>query len=209
MHCTSVSPSLFSPDVEHCCCVAWCSGCWRGILLWKQQWRSLCGGERSAPGTKRGTELTRAFSCPARLSNLPSLQILLFTPPPSQTPHSSFTFSLLFFRFLLSISPTLCLFRSPLNFILSFPPTKNAIQPWHLKANKTASENVKPAQKCHRSRDFCLKIRSLARVALCLLFTEGSVFSIGPVWERVRWRSGGELLAWYPVGKNREWRWRA
>lgn len=130
------------------------------------------------------------------------LRLLRLPTQASLSPYFSFVFS----------SPSLplsCLFRSPLNFILSFSPTKNAIQPWHLKANKTASENVKPAQKCHRSRDFCLKIRSLARVALCLLFTEGSMFSIGPVWERVRWRSGGELLAWYPVGKNREWRWRA
>lgn len=50
----------------------------------------------------------------------------------------------------------------------------------------------------------------LTRVTLCFSFTEGSLFSIAPVWERVRWRERGvELLAWCPVGKNREWRWSA
>lgn len=37
-------------------------------------------------------------------------------------------------------------------------------------------------------------------------FTEGSLFSIATVWERVRWRSGRELLALCLVGKIREWR---
>ncbi len=49
----------------------------------------------------------------------------------------------------------------------------------------------------------------LARVTLCFSFAEGSLFSIAPVWKRVRWRSGGELLALCPVRKNRKWRWRA
>lgn len=88
-----------------------------------------------------------------------------------------------------------------------FCPTKTAIHPWHLEVNKTSSENANPAQKCHRSRDFCLKIlsRSPCQSYFVFSFTEGSLFSIATVWERVRWRSGGELLASCLVGKIREW----
>lgn len=122
---------------------------------WHQTWR------RAHPGFS---------AAPAGLSNKPAL------PSPSihslavcVSPRSGFTFCLRFSRFSpLSVAPAFlqpCLLFisppvSPLNFILSFATTKTAIQPWHLGANKTSSENAKPAQKCHRSRDFCLKNRS-------------------------------------------------
>lgn len=113
----------------------------------------------------------RLFSCPARLSNKPSL--------PSPSIHSlafcvsltraslSACVSLIFFPLhLLPLSVPIPMppvyFSSSLSsqFHPFFCPTKAAIHPWHLGANKTSSENAKPAQKCHRSRDFCLKNRS-------------------------------------------------
>lgn len=210
-------PACFRRTPEDCCRVAWCSCCWRGTLLWKQQWWSLCGGERSPPGTKRGTESSpRPFSCPARLSNKPSL---LFTPSPAASPASvsprEFSRSLL-----LCVSPTLSVYSSCL-FPLSLPrsllsvsffllPHKDGHSPVALKGEQNVLWKCKkPAQKCHRSRDFCLKSRSLSPslrwVTLCLSFTEGSLFSIGPVWERVRrrrWRGAAG-----PVPSCRERRW--
>lgn len=155
---------MFSSVVEGCRCAAWCSGCWRGTLLWKQQWWSLCGGERSPPGTKRGTESSpRLFSCPARLSNKPSL---LFTPSHAESRASvssciflSFSTSLHLFPLSVSVAVPPVYFSPSLSsqFHPFFHPTKTAIHSWHLESNKTFSENAKPAQKCHRSRDFCLK----------------------------------------------------
>lgn len=121
---TSASPCLFSSDAEACCCVAQRSGCWRGTLLWKQQWWSLCdeggrqaaGGERSPPGTKRGTESSpRLFSCPCyRLSNKPSL---LFTPSPAV---SGFSFVLPALSLFFYSSPSLPLSKSIASCL--FPP---------------------------------------------------------------------------------------
>lgn len=189
--------------MEDCCCAAWCLGRWLGSLLWKQQWWSLCGGERSPPGTKLGTELAQAFQLPPHPPH--SLASLLSPPTPAFSPAClSLSSPLRLSRFpcpysrLLFISPPV----SPLNFTLSFAPQR---QPFtrgtKTKMNKTSSENAKPAEKCLRSQGFCrLSSPELLR---------GSLFSIAPVWERVRWRSGGQLLASGPLGKSREWRWRA
>lgn len=110
----------------------------------------------------------RLFSCPARLSSKPPL---LFTHSPSASPPLKLQFLPTFLSFSspLRLSHFLCpypdlLFISPPSLSSQFHPflchTKTAIHPWHLEANKTSSENAKPAQKCHRSWDFCLKIRS-------------------------------------------------
>lgn len=74
--------------------------CWCGTVLWKQQWRSLCGGEHSPPGTERGTELTLAFQ-------LASGGFFLFptNPPVPLSP--------------LAFTPTL---SASLPFQLHFPP---------------------------------------------------------------------------------------
>lgn len=115
--------------------------CWRGTLLWKQQWRSLCGGERSPPGTERGTELTLAFQLASRgfffFSINPPIPLspLAFTPtlfaslpfqlhfPPrvlnffSNSPTSLFVFCFFSPSTLLSVSA------------FSFCATKTAIEP--------------------------------------------------------------------------------
>lgn len=116
--------------------------------------------ERSPPGTKRGTELTPAFQ-------LPGQAFRLNPPSPLSSIHSfAFSFSLHLSSFLHSFFLSTAV--SPIYFSPSlssqfhpfFAPTKTSIHPWHLKSNKTSSENAKPAQKCHGSQDFCLKIGS-------------------------------------------------
>lgn len=106
------------------------------------------------------------FSCPARLSNKPSL---LFTPSHAESQASvssciflSFSTSLHLFPLSVSAAVPPAYFSPSLSsqFHPFFHPTKTAIHSWHLKSNKTFSENAEPAQKCHRSRDFCLKSRS-------------------------------------------------
>lgn len=62
-----------------------------------------------------------------------------------------------------------CLFPSS-QFHPFFRPTMTAFHWWHLESNKTFSENAKPAQKCHRSRDFCLKSRSNSPRQSCFVF---------------------------------------
>lgn len=134
-------------------------GCWHGTLLWKQQWWSLCGADHSPTGTERDTARS-GFS----------LAQLGFPIYPSHSSPSLHSFSSSpFSQFSFSSSHPLCVYPSPLFIppcrspLLShsfFCPTKTAIHPWHLKANKTFSENAKPAQKCHRSRDFCLNFCS-------------------------------------------------
>lgn len=167
---------------------------WRGVFTpWHQSWH------RTHPGFSAGWR---------GISHKPSLYpLLLFTPSPSafSPPHSSFTFSLHFSRLLLlSVSPTLYVYfspsLSPLSFIPSFSPTKTAIHTWHLTADKTYSENAKPAQT-----NAIAVGTSALRFSPALLdqsCTEGSVFSIIPVWERVRRRRGA--LASRPLGKNRD-----
>lgn len=115
----------------------------------------------------------KLFSCPTRLSNKPSLPRLLCFP------HSSFSFSSfspLHHSYFLPLDMPPVYFSPSLSsqFHPFFCPTKTAIQPWHFKANKTSSENAKPAQKCHLRRDFFLNIRSRSlRQLLCFSVTEG------------------------------------
>lgn len=187
--------------------------CWRGTLLWKQQWRSLCGGERSPPGTERGTELTLAFQLASGgfffffffFFNKPS------RPTLSSCIHShSLPASL---PFQLHFPPRILNFfsNSPTSlFVFFFPrPPSSQFQPFLFAPQrrplspgrtKTPSENAKPAQKCHDSLGFGPEI--LSGVTLCVPFTEGSLFSIARVWERVRCRSGGEPLAPCPARKE-------
>lgn len=115
----------------------------------------------------------RPFSCPARLPINPPSPPLLFTPSPSLPPPTQASLSpYISLVFLSSTSHLLSVpvpmppvyFSSSLSsqFHPFFCPTKIAIHPWHLEANKTSSENAKPAQKCHCSWDFCLKILLLS-----------------------------------------------
>lgn len=149
--------------VEDCCCCVFMLLAWHSVMEttmvepvqqgaftpWHQTWH------------KAHPEL---FSCPARLSNKRSL------PSPSidglaycVSPHSIFSFSFHFSCFsALHHSHFLPLDMPPVYFFPSlssqfhpfFCPTKTAIHPWHLKANKTSSENAKSAQKCHLRQDF-------------------------------------------------------
>lgn len=179
--------------------------CWRGTLLWKQQWRSLCGGERSPPGTEHGTELTLAFQLASggffffSINPPAPLSPLAFTPTLSLPLQLHFPPRILNF---FSNSLT-SLFVPPRLPSSQFQPFLFAAQrqPLSPGRTKTPSENAKPTQKCHNSLGFGPEIH--CGVTLCVPFTEGSLFSIACVWERVRCRSGGWPRA--RLEKNREW----
>lgn len=120
--------------------------CWRGTLLWKQQWRSLCGGERSPPGTERGTELTLAFQLASGgfflfFSNKPSRPTLSFCI------HSHSLSSIFFLPFQLHFPPCILNFFSdspPSLFVLFFffspPSTLLSVSAFSFCATKTAVE---------------------------------------------------------------------
>lgn len=149
----SLSLQLVFVDVEKFCCVVRCCGCWHGTLLWKQQWWSLCGEERSPPGTNRGTAHS-GFSA-AQLV----FPISHFHSPPSLSSYSLVAFCLLHSSFIFLFFPSLvfcfspslpllCLYLYPYpglflslshsssQFHPFFYLTKTAIHPWLLKENK-------------------------------------------------------------------------
>lgn len=180
--------------------------CWHGTLLWKQQWWSLCGGEHSPPGTKHGIELTQAFSYPIRLSNkiLPPLSFC------STPPHLGLVTSVSAY---ISCSvqfypmPPVC-FSSSLSsqFHPFFCSTKTDIHQWHRMANNFVLWECRGCTEMPSVGISASRFAPALPLTLCLSFTEGSLFSIAPVWEQERHSIGGELLAVCPAGKNREWR---
>lgn len=152
---------------------------------WHQTWH------RAHPGFS-AAQLGSPINPPAPLLLIPSLTFtaspplqLQFLPPCLAAP------------LLLSISPAFSC-----SFLLQSLLSVSAFLLRHNAGHsaKKPSEHADSAQKCHRSLDFSLKIhsRSLGRVTLHFSFTEGSLFSIAPVWERVRCRSGREAAGLVP-----------
>lgn len=148
------------------------------------------------------------FSCPARLSNKPPPSpLLLFTPATPVSPllrlHSLPTF-LSFSSSPLSLPLSVPICMPPVFFLLQsllsissfLLPHKDIHSPMALRGRRTKHALKMQSLRRNATAVGISALRFapalLARLTLYFLFTEGSLFSIAPVWERVRWRSGVE-----------------
>lgn len=192
---------MFWSDVEDCCCVR--------LLAWHSVMETtMVEPVRRGAFTPWHQTWHRAH---------PGLSVARLGFPIN--PHSlasSFSFSLHFCHSrLLSISPTFCVYThgsclylpQSLFSISSFLlPHKDRHSPVALKGEQKRPLKMRSLHRNAMAVGISAlrftPLALLARVTLCFSFTEGSLFSIASVWERVTWRSGGGTVGLMPSWKE-------